>query len=154
MIRTHPSKRHKTPNPKCTPDEKETAPVGGAVENKYLLPPDEWGHRFGILLPIRINLKRATYGETCEHVVSHSETPQPDWPTFMITSETSSRQELLSIRRTIIRPSAILPSVCRGVNPRMRNIRPVHRAWIVFVSTAETPPVKSEAHMSSADSIR
>ena len=55
--------------------EQATVSVGASAANKYCLPVDDWGPKYGTLLPMRIDLRRFATGEICAHVVFHSENP-------------------------------------------------------------------------------
>ena len=62
-------------NMNCMSVEKSTESTGATARNKYVPPVDLWEPKYGILLPMRLMLKRFTTGELVEHVVFHSEKP-------------------------------------------------------------------------------
>ena len=75
LRRCEPKKRHETPLMKCMSTQSNTATVGAAQRNMYLLPVCLWDPKYGTLLPQRLTVRRVTTGQLEEHVVFHSLNP-------------------------------------------------------------------------------
>ena len=75
LAKNNAKKRHPMFNMNCMSVEKSTESTGATARNKYVPPVDLWEPKYGILLPMRLMIKRFTTGELCEHVVFHSENP-------------------------------------------------------------------------------